>query len=72
MAYGVPVMRTPDGVWTVEVITTRTGQCFRVRRRAVIGVHGGAGWAPVGQIRLTLAEVQDMLGPKAFEELAEV
>jgi hypothetical protein len=48
-------MRTPDGVWRVEVIRTRGGEVFRVRRRAVIGAHGGRGWAPIGKIRGTVA-----------------
>lgn len=64
-------MATPDGVWRVEVIRTSASQVFRVRRRAVIGAHGGAGWAPIGQIRFTLAEVAAELGP-AFEQLLEV
>ena len=61
-------MRTPDGVWTVEVTRTRSGELFRVRRRAVIASKRG--WAPTGQIRTTVAEVAELLGP-AFADLAE-
>lgn len=64
-------MRTPDGVWRVEVIRTRGGEVFRVRRRAVIGAYGGRGWAPTGQIRATVGEVAELLGD-AFAELVEV
>lgn len=64
-------MRTPDGKWTVEVLRTRNGECFRVRRRAIIGAHGGAGWAPIGQIRSTPAEVQQLLG-NDFARLVEM
>jgi hypothetical protein len=56
-------MVTPDGVWPVEVIRNRFGtEVFRVRRRAVIGAHGGRAWAPIGQIRGTVAEVAKLLG----------
>jgi hypothetical protein len=56
-------MRTPDGEWTVEVIRTRGGEVFRVRRRAVIGAHGrtGAGRRPE-RFRSTVAEVAELLG----------
>jgi hypothetical protein len=65
-------MRTPDGEWTVEIVATRAaGECFRVRRRAVIGVHGGRGWAPIGQLRSSIAEVAEMLGPR-FADLDDV
>jgi hypothetical protein len=64
-------MATPDAVWRVEVLYTRSCEVFRVRRRAVIDAHGGAGWAPVGQIRFTLAEVAAELGD-AFAQLGEV
>lgn len=64
-------MRTPDGEWTVEVIRTRAGECFRVRRRAVIGAYGARGWAPIGQIRSTVAQVAETLGPR-FADLVEV
>lgn len=63
-------MRTPDGAWTVEVVRTRAGECFRVRRRAVIGAHGGRGWAPIGQLRFSVAEVAELLG-HAFAELED-
>ena len=61
-------MATPDGRWTVEVIRTRAGEVFRVRQRAIIGAHGGAGWAPIGKIRRMVAEVADLLGAD-FPEL---
>jgi hypothetical protein len=48
-------MVTPDGMWRVEAIRTRAGEVFRVRRGTVIGVHGGRGWAPTGQIRTGVA-----------------
>jgi hypothetical protein len=67
----VPEMRTPDGEWRVEVIRTRGGEVFRVRRRAVIGAQSGAGWAPIGQIRRTVGEVAELLGDEAFAELYE-
>jgi hypothetical protein len=63
-------MRTPDGQWRVEVIRTRGGEVFRVRRRAVIGAHGGPGWAPIGQIRRTVGEVAELLGD-SFAELVD-
>jgi hypothetical protein len=63
-------MVTPDGVWRVEVLTTRGGQVFRVRRRAVISAHGGAGWAPIGQIRRTVHEVAALLGDR-FVDLVD-
>jgi hypothetical protein len=58
-------MRTPDAKWTVEVLRTRAGDCFRVRHRAVIGAHGGSGWAPIGQLQFCLDEVAEFLGPRA-------
>ena len=64
-------MATPDGAWRVEVLRTRSGEVFQVHRRAVIGVHGGAGWAPTGQVRRTISEVQALLGD-AFAELIDV
>jgi hypothetical protein len=67
----MPEMRTPDGVWRVEEIRTRGGELLRVRRRAIMGAHGGRGWAPIGQIRATVAEVADLMG-NAFAELVEV
>jgi hypothetical protein len=63
-------MVTPDGVWRVEVIRTRGGEVFRVRRRAIIGAQGGRGCAPTGQIRSTVAEVQTLLGA-SFAQLAD-
>jgi hypothetical protein len=33
-----------------------------VRNRAVIGVDGGGGWAPIGKIRCMVAEVTELLG----------
>jgi hypothetical protein len=66
----VPEMRTPDGEWRVEVIRSRGGQVFRVRRRAVIGARGGRGWAPIGQIRRTVGEVAELLGD-AFGEFVD-
>jgi hypothetical protein len=51
------VMRTPDGKWTVERLTTRGATVFGVRERAVIGPHGGAGRAPIGHICVTIDEV---------------
>ena len=58
-------MRTPDGRWTVEIFTTRGGTVFRVRQRAIIGAYGGRGWAPIGQIRGTIADVAELLGRAA-------
>src|SRR4051794_17514477 len=57
----VAAMATPHGVWRVDVLRTRSGEVFHVHRRAVIGVHGGAGWAPSGQIRRTVGEVPTMV-----------
>lgn len=67
-ASAVAVMVTPDGRWTVEVIRTRAGEVFRVREQAIIGAHGGSGWAPIGKIRLTVGEVAELLGDD-FPEL---
>jgi hypothetical protein len=64
----MPVMVTPDGRWTLEVIRTRAGEVFRVRQRAIIGAYGGAGWAPIGKIRLTVGGVAELLG----EDFAEL
>jgi hypothetical protein len=64
-------MRTLDGQWTVEILRTRNGEVFRVRRRAIIGAHGGSGWAAIGQIRSTVAEVAQLLG-ESFALLVEV
>ena len=61
-------MATPDGRWKVEVIRTRGGEVFRVRQRAIIGPHGGAGWAPIGKMRRTVTEVAELLGDD-FAEL---
>jgi hypothetical protein len=41
-----------------------------VQRRAIVGIHGGAGWAPTGQIRRTVGEVQALLGT-AFADLID-
>jgi hypothetical protein len=61
-------MATPDGRWTVEVIHAFRGrEVFRVRERAIIGAHG-ASWAPIGKIRLTVAQVAELLGDD-FAEL---
>lgn len=60
-------MVTPDGGWRVEVLTTRSGQVFRVRRRGLISSRG---WAPIGQLRRTVAEVEAMLGD-AFADLVD-
>ena len=64
----VAAMATPDGVWRVEVLRTRSGEIFEVHRRAATGTYSGAGWAPSGQIRRTVAEVQSLLGA-AFADL---
>jgi hypothetical protein len=61
-------MVTPDGAWRVEVICTQAGELFRVRRRAIIGAHGGRGWAPTGQLRFSVTEVAATLGD-AFADL---
>jgi hypothetical protein len=68
MARQPVAMRTPDGKWTVDLLTTRGGTVCRVRRRAVIGAHGGAGWAPIG-IGVTIDEVGEVLGDD-FADLA--
>ena len=39
-----------------------------MRQRAIIGAHGAAGWAPIGKIRRTVAEVAELLGDD-FPEL---
>jgi hypothetical protein len=62
-------MRTGDGTWTVEVLTTRGGQVFRVRRLGMI--RSDRGWGPIGQLRLTVDEVRDLLGD-AFADLEPV
>ena len=61
-AAAVAVMRTPDGRWTIEVIHAFRGrEVLRVHERAIIGAHGGAGWAPIGKIRRTVREVAELL-----------
>ena len=40
----------------------RAGEAVRVRERAIIGAHGGAGWSPIVKIRLAVAEVAELLG----------
>lgn len=57
-------MATPDGRWSVEVIQHTED----VRERGLIGVHGGAGCAPIGKIRRTVAEVAELRGDD-FPEL---
>lgn len=70
-SYRGAVMRTPDGQCTVAILGPRTGECYRVRRRAIIGAHDGRGRAPIGQLRFTVDEVSELLGPR-FVDLAEV
>ena len=61
-------MATPDGRWTVAVIHAYGGrEVFRVRERAIIGARGGVGWAPIGKIRRTVAEVAEVLGENFVE-----
>jgi hypothetical protein len=56
-------MATADGRWTVEVLRVYGGhEVFRVRRRGIIGAHGGAGWAPIGKIRRTVGYMAELLG----------
>lgn len=52
-------MVTPDGRWRVEVLRTRGGEVFRVRRLDVVS---RGTWAPRGLLRFTVAEVADLLG----------
>ena len=65
----VVVMRMADGEWIVEILRARGGEVFRIRRPAVIGAHGGSGWAPIGQIRATVDEVADLLGDRFAERV---
>jgi hypothetical protein len=67
----VAAMATPDGVWRIDVLRTRSGEVFQMHRRGVIGMYGGAGWAPTGQIRRSVTEVQALLGD-ALAALADV
>ena len=52
-------------------VEPRGGEVLRVRRRAIIGVHGGAGWASIGQIRLSIAEVAETMGDALTSALKE-
>lgn len=62
-------MATPDGRRTVEVVHAVKGhEVFGVRERAIIGAYGGAGWAPIGKTRRTVADVAELLGDD-FAEL---
>ena len=63
-------MRTRDGVWSVEVITTRGGQSFRVKRLDTV-TPPGSGWTATGQLVATIGEVKAILG-EAFDDLVEV
>lgn len=65
-----PTMRTADGRWSVEVITTRGGQSFRVKRLDTV-TPVGSGWTPTGQLVATIGEVRELLGDD-FETLTEV
>lgn len=62
-----PTMRTTDGRWQVEVLTTRGGQSFRVKRLDTVSVGT---WTPTGQLVRTIAEVRHLLGD-AFDLLTE-
>jgi hypothetical protein len=62
-------MRTADGRWSVEVITTRGGQSFRVKRLDTV-MPAGSGWTPTGQLVSTIDEVREILGD-AFATLNE-
>jgi hypothetical protein len=57
-------MATPDRAWRVEVLRTRSGEVFQLHRRAIIGMHGGPGWARTGQIRRSVAKVQGLVGAR--------
>jgi hypothetical protein len=63
-------MRTADGRWSVEVITTRGGQSFRVKRLDTV-MPAGSGWTPTGKLVFTIDEVRDLLG-EDFATLTEV
>jgi hypothetical protein len=55
-------MRTPDGLWRVEVLRFRTGtEMFRVRQPLRVAASE-RGWWPTGQLCATVAEVQRLLG----------
>ena len=62
------MMRTSDGRWSVEVITTRGGQSFRVKDNYRVASDT---WAPTGEIVATIADVRALLGDK-FDSLVEV
>ena len=63
-------MRTANGVWQVEVITTRGGQSFQVKRLDTV-MPASSGWTPTGQLVATIEEVRDIVGD-AFTTLTEV
>lgn len=63
------MMRTPDGHWSVEVITTRGSQSFRVKNNFVVASET---WAPTGKLCRTIDEVKFLIGEDAFRQLAEV
>ncbi|WP_375481244.1 hypothetical protein [uncultured Jatrophihabitans sp.] len=64
-----PTMRTADGRWTVEVLTTRGGQAFRVKRLDQIPASG-SGLPTHGTLVRTIGEVRELLGD-SFATLAE-
>lgn len=67
-----PMMRTPDGRWSVEVITGRTGrQSFRVKRLDRLPAPGSSGLPAPGVLVRTIGEVRELLGDD-FDRLVEV
>ena len=65
-------MRTPDGRWSVEVITGRTGRrSFRVKRLDRLPASGSSGLPAPGVLLRTIAEVRELLGDD-FDRLVEV
>lgn len=60
-------MRTPDGKWTLEVITTRGGQSFRVKN--LHSIPKGTMGAP-GRIVATIAELRVIMGAD-YDQLIE-
>jgi hypothetical protein len=60
-------MATPDGRWIVEVIRTRLAKSSACASEPSSARTAVRGWAPIGKIRLTVAEVAELLGDDFIE-----
>lgn len=62
-----PTLRTPDGEWTVEDITARGGQSFRVKNLQTVP-RGTMN--PPGRIVATITELREVMGDD-YDQLIE-